>query len=176
MKTAPPPGAWLTEQTDGFELGATTSQSVLLLGHVAFGLLWLCMMINMIYGEQIRRAQFDPVASVFGLLFVAGGIGFISSALMGAVGKVWISVRSGHATIFSGVGSVGFRSRFRWSEIASIRPAPTRRGQGGLFLLGRDGRRVAVIRGLKRDRLDFVANELYGHLSNARVAPGGLYR
>jgi hypothetical protein len=178
MKTAPPPGAWLTEHTDGFELGGKTSQSIALFGFLAVGLFLLEQFIDTFYVEQLRRWRFDPGASVVGILFVSFAAFWNWNVLMGAVGKTRISVQGDHAMLFLGVGSIGFCTRFRWSQIASLRPAPVtaRRPQGGLLLVDDDGGTVAVIHRLSRDRLDFVANALYARLANAPVAHGGLYR
>lgn len=117
---APPPGAWYHD--DGVEtvIGATTrSPAAVFL--VPFFLVWGGGSLGGIYGSQIASGKFDPILSLFGLIFVAGSCAIGSFAMMSLCGKVEVRMRQGQGTVFVGVGPFGWRKRFETPGTVAVR-------------------------------------------------------
>ena len=49
-----------------------------------------------------------------------GTIALVASSLMMVAGKVTVTVRGDRAMVFTGIGPLGWRRRFRWSEITAV--------------------------------------------------------
>jgi hypothetical protein len=126
----PPKGAWFQRTARGFVVGASTrSPSALFL--VPFMLVWSGGSLGGIYGSQWFSGKFNLPVSLFGIPFVLGSLILGSLALMTVCGQVVVTVESGSGTIFTGVGRLGWRRKFRWNEIATIRTSKTHSNEGG---------------------------------------------
>ncbi len=115
----PPKGAWFQETVYGFTVGATTRSPVAFF-MVPFMLVWSGGSLGGIYGTQIASGEFNPLLSLFGIPFLLGSILFWSLTLLYIWGKVEVVVGS-ESYVFVGVGTIGWKRRFDWDEIESIR-------------------------------------------------------
>ena len=112
----PPRGCWFRSDFDQWEVGATT-RSYFAWFLVPFMCVWSGGSLGGIYGRQIAKGEFDPVMSLFGIPFVLGTIFFGSIALMTVCGKSTLNVRDDRGETFLGIGPIGWRRRFEWSQI-----------------------------------------------------------
>jgi hypothetical protein len=115
----PPSGAWYDETFDGFRLGATT-RSCIALFLIPFMCVWSGGSLGGIYGSQIATGRFNPLLCLFGIPFLLGTVLFGSLALMTACGRQSLSVEGDEGVVFTGVGPIGRRKRFAWSEVTGI--------------------------------------------------------
>jgi hypothetical protein len=115
----PPSGAWHVPGMNGFEAGAST-RSPIAFFLVPFMCVWSGFSLSGIYGSQIVKGKFDLGASLFGIPFLLGSLLFGSVALMAVCGKVVVSVRGDEASVFTGIGPLGFTRRFSWSKVTAI--------------------------------------------------------
>ena len=115
----PPRGAWYEETFDGFRVGATT-RSCIALFLVPFLCVWSGGSLGGIYGSQVVRGRFDPGMSLFGIPFVLGTILFGGLALMTVFGRNDVMVEGDEGVLFTGVGPIGWRRRFAWSEVTGV--------------------------------------------------------
>ena len=114
-----PPGAWFRTDGESWQVGATTrNASAFFL--VPFMLVWSGFSLGGIYGTQIAAGKFNPGMSLFGLPFVAGTCLFGSIAVMAICGQVTVTVKDDEGEVFTGVGPIGRRRRFRWSGVQRI--------------------------------------------------------
>lgn len=128
--THPPKGAWFLRDPGGFEVGASTRHpSSFFL--VPFMMVWSGFSLEGIYGTQIVKGEFNLTASLFGIPFLLGTGLFGSIALMTVFGKTSVKVVNDQATLFTGVGPVGWRRRFKWSEVRNIRETVRNGSRGG---------------------------------------------
>jgi hypothetical protein len=126
----PPRGAWYEETFDGFRAGATT-RSCIALFLVPFMCVWSGGSLGGIYGSQIARGQFNPGMSLFGIPFLLGTIFLGGFALMTLCGRHVVSVEGDEGIVFTGVGPVGMRKRFAWSEVTGVEEDVHSGGRGG---------------------------------------------
>ena len=115
----PPSGTWFRAEANGWELGGTTRHPIAFF-LVPFMCVWSGGSLGGIYGSQIVQGKFNLLMSLFGLPFVAGTVLFGSLMLMTIVGKVVIRVEDGDGVIFTGVGALGWRRRFRWDDVNRV--------------------------------------------------------
>jgi hypothetical protein len=115
----PPAGARFERSMRGFEVTATT-RSIFALFIVPFMCVWSSGALGGIYGRQLREGRFDLGQSLFGLPFLLGTLVFGGVALMTIAGKVQVQVEGDEGSVFTGVGPVGWRRRFDWSEIRAV--------------------------------------------------------
>lgn len=116
----PPRGVWFHRDFDGFRLGASL-RSPIAFFLVPFMCVWSGFSLGGIYGTQIWKGEFDLGTSLFGIPFVIGTLLFGSIALMSVCGKVVIRVDRNHGSVFTGVGPFGWRRRFDWREVQSVK-------------------------------------------------------
>jgi hypothetical protein len=158
----PPSGSWFRPMFDGFEVGATTRHPIAFF-LVPFMLVWSGGSLGGIYGGQIARGKFELWLCLFGIPFLIGSLIFWWIALMAIWGKVVVTVDRDQGVVFTGLGSVGWRRRFTWSEVARATEAippfhyPGMR-MGSICLEGR--RRIRFGTGLSEDRRYFVLEVL----------------
>lgn len=117
--TAPPPGAWYSENMNETVVGATTRSPVALF-MVPFMCVWSGFSIGGIYGSQIASREFNLMMSLFGLPFVVGSILFWSITLMAIWGKSEVRLRGQNGEVFVGIGSLGWKRRFNFEDIDSV--------------------------------------------------------
>lgn len=155
--TRPPKGAWFQRKAMGFVAGVSTrSWSALFL--VPFLCVWGGTSMVAIYGSQISKGEFNLGDSLFGLPFLLGTIFLGLMAAMTTCGKVEVRVDGARGEVFCGVGGVGVRRRFAWSKEVVIRKeyAQTRRGGRPELELHDGNKRISLVGGVKRERLDFL--------------------
>lgn len=116
----PPKGAWFHDLGSEFRFGATT-RSCIAFFLVPFMLVWSGGSIGGIYGSQIVNGKFDLVLSLFGIPFVLGSIFFWGIAIMSIWGRIEITIRGDDGELFTGVGSIGRRKKFKCSDISFVR-------------------------------------------------------
>jgi hypothetical protein len=155
----PPSGAWFKAGVDEWEVGATT-RSAAALFLVPFMCVWSGFSLGGIYGSQIVKGHFELGPSLFGIPFFLGTLLFGSIAVMTVCGKVRLRVRGDDAEAFAGVGAVGWRRRFQWSQIAKITDGRSNvrySGQqtAGLCLEG-GGRVISFGTGVTEERRTFL--------------------
>jgi hypothetical protein len=161
----PPKGCWCRRDVDDWEVGATMrSKAAWFL--IPFLCMWSGISLGGIFGTQIAKGQFDPSMSLFALPFLLGTVVLGGVVVVSIWGKTVLGVRNDRAEAFVGVGTIGWRRRFEWSQITHIsevtssvnnngRPAQVIRLEGGekLIQIGlgvSDERRVFLLRFLRR--------------------------
>jgi hypothetical protein len=140
----PPSGTWFRQHSRGFVLGAST-RSPFALFIIPFGLVWSGGSLGGIYGTQLVQGQFNPFMSLFGIPFLIGSVMLWATALMSVAGRVELRVEADSGVHFVGIGPIGIRKRFRWSEITGIRE-----GINTSLTAGNRGRSAIVLEGSTR--------------------------
>jgi hypothetical protein len=135
-----PPGTWFIRTADGFDMGATT-RSYQALFLVPFTCIWSGFSIGGIYGTQLISGKLVLSQSLFGIPFLLGSLLLWWGVLMSIFGRNTLTASGDNATIFSGVGPIGWRKRFAWSGVRSVVEETYRTGRRGgsqtsLFLQG----------------------------------------
>jgi hypothetical protein len=170
----PPNGAWYEVLADGFRVGATT-RSAAAFFIVPFMCVWSGFSLGGIYGTQLRSGHFNLFSSLFGIPFLIGTLLFGSYALMTVAGKVEVTQRGDQLTIFTGVGTLGWRRRYLASEFSTVHEGLA---TGARFGSNRQGMTV-VLEGstraelgamLSQERRYFLLNALRRSLSGQATA------
>jgi hypothetical protein len=153
----PPRGSWFHSDMSGFEVGSTTrSAGAFFL--VPFMCVWSGFSLGGIYGTQIVKGQFNLMMSLFGIPFVLGTLLFGSIAVMSVCGKVSVRVRGNEGMVFTGVGPIGWRRRFDWSDVTGLRLTERTGSRGAISnqISFEGNKRLDFASGLKAERLDFM--------------------
>jgi len=165
----PPKGAWFKKEMDSVVVGATT-RSPIAFFLVPFMCVWSGGSLGGIYGSQIAKGEFDLGSSLFGIPFLLGSILFWSLALMAVCGKVEVSIGK-LSSVFVGVGKLGWKRRFEWSAVQTIREDGTNisypGGHQGAIVMEGDTR-LKFGTGLNEKRRYFVLNALKYMKSESR--------
>jgi len=166
---APPSGAWFQELPGGFRVGATT-RSWMALFLVPFTCVWSGISMSGIYGTQIRSGHFDPGSSLFGLPFLIGTFFLVGMCVMNVAGRVELALNGDNLSVFIGVGPVGWKRTYLWSEFSSVREGfgsntYNWNRQPGIVLEGK--RRLAFGSMLSEQRRYFVLSVLRKMLRNS---------
>jgi len=135
----PPAGVWFEREMAGFTIGSTT-RSAAAFFLVPFMCVWSGFSLGGIYGSQIINGQFNLFLSLFGIPFVIGTLVFGSIALMTVCGRVVVSVDRDDGQVFQGVGPLGWRKRFQWSDIRTVEEVAL-----GYRYSGQNGPAIALI-------------------------------
>ena len=101
--------------------------------------------------------------SLFGIPFIVGSVFILTLALMSVCGKVEVTVSGGETTVFSGVGSLGWRRRLDWTDVATIEEGPARSACGsghGLGIIMEGSTRLSFGSGLNEKRHYFLLQGL----------------
>jgi len=154
-------GTWFSQERDEIKVGAST-RSPIAFFLVPFMLVWSGGSLGGIYGSQLMSGEFNLVSSLFGIPFLLGSILFWTLALMCIAGKVEVTIGR-ECSVFTGIGSLGWRRSFNWFGVNSISEAPVNfRYPGGhsraIVLEG--PKRVSFGTGLNSSRLYFVMQTL----------------
>jgi hypothetical protein len=158
----PPKGAWFREEYDRVVVGATTRSPIAFI-LVPFMCVWSGGSLGGIYGSQIVSGEFNLMISLFGIPFVLGSILFWSLAIMAICGKVEVRIAPNDSSVFVGVGSIGWRRRFNFEQVHTIREQGTSyhhsgSHQGSIVLEGQS--RIKFATGLNENRRYFMLNTL----------------
>ncbi len=116
----PPAGAWFKEFPNGFELGASMRSPMALL-LVPFACVWIAGSAGLFFQSVKRAPGCDGWLWAFSLSLVAGVVFFGGVGLMGICGKAVVRRQGDAGEVFTGVGALGFRRRFNWSQVQSMR-------------------------------------------------------
>lgn len=156
----PPPGTWLLDEPDRVVIGAST-RSPIAFFLVPFMLVWSGGSLGGIYGSQLAKGEFSLLQSLFGIPFLLGSVLFWAVALMAIAGKVEVSLGP-ESSVFTGIGAFGWRRRFAWSGVRTIRDEATYRSRGGrtLQIVLEGAQRISFGRGVSDQRLYYVLNAL----------------
>jgi len=159
----PPRGVTVEELPNSFTITATTRHPIAFF-LVPFMCVWSGGSLGGFYGSQIASGEFSLLPSLIGLPFLGGTILFGSIALMSVCGKVRIRVEGDQGDIFTGVGCVGRRKRFDWSQVSTVSEQwgnvrhPTNHGGAYIALDGQQRVKFGVM--LNDERRYFVVNVL----------------
>jgi len=169
---SPPSGAWYTPMADGFTAGATT-RTWLALFIIPFTCVWSGGSMLGIYGTQIMSGKYSLASSIFGVPFLLGTIVLVSWCTMCVAGEVTVTVHSGQLTIFTGVGSIGWRRTCVLSDFSTVREGYSGLGgwnwnrQQGPSIRLEGKRAVAFGSMLSTDRRYFLLKVLQASLREA---------
>ena len=156
----PPAGTWLISSSPHeFQVGSTT-RSALAFFLVPFMCFWSGMSLTGIYGTQIKRGHFDLLQSLFGLPFLIGTVFLGSAAAMAVAGKVVVKVAGDSATLWTGVGPVGWKRTFNWRDVTSIQQTEGWGGRRGNRPVPRititAGKTFNFASGISQERLNYL--------------------
>lgn len=156
---------------NGFTAEATT-RSLTAVSLVPFTCVWAGISVGNIYGRQILHGKFNPTDSFMGLLFLLGSVVLVGWCAMSIGGVVRVTRQGDELDVFTGVGPLGWRRRYRWSDIRIVREVATAAmgrwgsGQGGSVAL--EGRtRVAFGALLTEERRYFILRVMQKMLATA---------
>ena len=116
----PPAGARFEGVAGGFTVEASTRSWMAAL-MIPFACAWIGMSAGAIYGRQIESRRFDPIQSLLGIPFLLGSIMLIVWCAMMTAGVVRVTRRADDLEIFIGIGPIGWRRRYRWSDFRTAR-------------------------------------------------------
>ena len=118
--TTPPPGAWFEQLPDGVRVGMSHRMLPALIFMIPFTLVWGGMSIGAIYVQQFIDGEFDIVASIFGLPFLAATFVLIGSNIMFVAGVTEVTIKASECVIFIGAFGLGWRRRFDPSTVQCV--------------------------------------------------------
>ena len=127
----PPPlpmnGTWVRTEGGALVIGATCrSPHAVLLG--VFVCAWQVMMVALI---TTPSAPGDSAAGCVLLPFTAATLWVDWLLLLYCFGRTEVSVQGDNCSVFTGIGSLGWRRRFRRSDVQDVRNHIDRRSRGG---------------------------------------------
>jgi len=167
----PPPGTWFRADVDSWEVGATTRSSMAFF-LVPFMCVWSGFSLGGIYGSQILHGKLDLKMSLFGIPFLLGTMLFGSVAVMTVCGNVRVSVRGDQAEAFAGVGNIGWRRRFLWSQITRVTDGKSNTRYAGQQSMGigleGSGKQMNLATGVTEERRLFLLQVLRRMLNRSQ--------
>lgn len=130
-----PAGISLTQTTGGWRIAATTRSAQFFLFAifaVMFGPVFAVGMIE----QEINKGNFTPLTALFATPFLLVACFAFLMAAMHSFGQVVVSREGDQGVVFTGVGSIGWRRRFLWTDVKSIREDYLSYQQSGSSNLG----------------------------------------
>jgi hypothetical protein len=156
-------GAWLQEEGRDFKVGATT-RSWSALFFIPFTLLWAGGLLIMIYGAWVAQGRFEGKHFLFILPFLLGTSLLVLTCLMTTLGQVVVRVKNQQGEVFTGVGPVGWRRRFRSGEVRNVRLGTANWKVNGQLVrqlwLESAGKTLKFASGVSQERQDFLLKVL----------------
>jgi len=144
---SPPAGAWFEQGVNGWTVGAST-RSYMAFFLVPFMCIWSGGSHGGIYGTQFYFHKFTLILSLFGIPFLLGSILLGTAALMAIFGKVTLTIEYDEAMLFTGIGPIGWRRRFLFSDISRVEETTRWRGgqntNGTTRVISLEGKRRVV--------------------------------
>lgn len=122
---SPPSGTWFTQLPDGVRVGLSHRAPQILIFMVPFTLVWGGISLWACYIQQFIDKEFDPVATLFGLPFLAGTFMLIGMMIMAVAGYTEVTIKHGECVIFTGALGVGVRRKFDPALALSVREVCT---------------------------------------------------
>ncbi len=119
---APPDGVSVEQLPDGFRVTAHPSSLLKVLP----GLLVVALMVYLL--AHSKPGKDGPPLWIF-LIPAVGTIPLWVLTIFNLFGQYVVSVQAGEATIFSGIGGVGWTRRFRWSDLTQVTLLRKRNGK-----------------------------------------------
>lgn len=168
--TRPPRGVWVEESFGDFTITAST-RSLAAIFLVPFTLVWAGGSMGGIYGSQIVSGEFNVWLSLFGLPFLVGSAFLVGFTLLTLFGKFVIKVERGLGTAFLGVGTIGWRKRFDWSEITGAHAEQRTGGNDNTskqFIVLEGPQRIKLPASLHEERNYFIVQFLRHQLRARR--------
>ena len=158
IPASPPSGTWYEETGPRTFVVGSTTRSAIAFFLVPFMCVWSGFSLGGIYGTQFAKGHFNLGESLFGIPFILGTLLFGSIAVMSVCGKVTVRLDGDEGTIFTGVGPIGWRRRFNWRNITSIRRTEKvgNRGSVSEQITFEGEKRLNFAAGIKTERLDFM--------------------
>ncbi len=153
-----PKGAWFTTDFHNTMIGATT-RSAIAFFLVPFMLVWSGGALGGIYGSQILSGEFDLMMSLFGIPFIVGSLIFWTFALMAVWGKVEVTFDKTGGQVFTGLGKIGVKKNFLWSEVDRIEESNFSfkyPGSRGYQIVMEGKKRISFGSGLNEERRYYV--------------------
>jgi len=127
------------------------------------GLLFLSSWGRIMLSVFSGRSYVDPETSpgweiLFAMLLGLITLVFVFAGLMLLIGRTTITVRGDEGRHSVGIGPLGWRRRFRWSDVTEIReaPDPSRKRYYLIELSFRNGKSLSLARGLPDRRRHFL--------------------
>lgn len=153
----PPRGAWFRQDHRGFEVGVST-RSAAAFFLVPFMTVWSGFSLGGIYGSQIIKGDFNLGLSLFGIPFLLGTLLFGSITVLTVCGRMSVRVNGNDGIVFTGAGPIGFRKRFKWNEVTTVRRTSKTSNEGKasqqITLEGKE--RISTGLGLSSKRFEFM--------------------
>ena len=186
----PPDGVWCDRGPLETRLGATHRSLPLAVGAFAFGAFWngiVSIFVLIAIQSTVRHLgwilpEWFPAPDIKGeqmgvgmtlflwiflLPFIGVGLGMCGAFLGALVGKTEIRLDPRSASIFHGIGPIGWTRRFLPQEVVSVRLVDrVRRGSDGdesgreVVIRTRNGRKFSFGSTLREDRLRYLAGIL----------------
>lgn len=135
-------------------------RSLMALFLVPFTLVWAGGSLSGIYGSQIVSGEFELEQSLFGIPFILGSIVLITLSLMSLYGKTRVSCHNGKATVFIGIGAIGWTRNFGWSDIERVVETGSNYNNQQKHIALEGSKRIGLGWGLSSERLYFLKNFL----------------
>lgn len=152
-------GTWLQEKGRNFEVGATT-RSWSALFFIPFTLFWAGGLMIMIYGAWVAKGRFEGKHFLFILPFLLGTSLLALTCLMTTLGQVVVRVKNQQGEVFTGVGPVGWRRRFRLGEVGNVRFGTANWKVNGQLVrqlwLETSGKTLKFASGVSQERQEFL--------------------
>jgi hypothetical protein len=140
----PPPGTWFRRESGGPVIGATHRSLGQAFGLLLFTLFWngiVSVFVAFAFASTLRhlgipvphwfptpsgKGSIMPVGMtiflwLFLMPFIAVGAAMLATFLSCLAGRTELRVAGGEAVLFSGIGSIGFRKRFKASDVKTVR-------------------------------------------------------
>lgn len=157
-----PKRTWVTSDYDTTVIGAST-RSPIAFFLVPFMLVWSGGSLGGIYGSQYLSGEFDLVLSLFGIPFILGTVFFWGITLLAIWGKVEVTMNNQGGTVFTGIGKLGIKKTFVWSDVATLKEkleSNRYRGSQVSQLVFEGKKRVTFGSGLNEEKRYFMLNAL----------------
>ncbi len=154
----PPAGAWYRETSaSGFEAGVSTRSFIALILIPLF-CVTLGIFPSEIYSPLDRHGNFNANGLLTDLLHLLIVVVFGCMAIMSVYGKVTVTVDGNNGSVFTGVGSIGWRRQFDWRGVSEIRRTQktTPRGRDLQQITFYGARCLNFAAGVTERRLDFL--------------------
>lgn len=183
----PPKGAWFVNDGGGTVIGATNRSLGTAFGLLFFALFWngivsifvLCAISGTLHILHVPQPDWFPAPKmnggdmgvgmvlflwVFLTPFITVGLFVAGSCLNCLFGRTEVRVTGAQGTVFTGIGSLGWRRRFDASQVKDTRILQTTNSKGqdafNLLIETREGKQIKFGSMLSNERRQFVLGAL----------------
>ena len=151
----PPAGAWFLPRANGFSVGVSL-RSARGLFLVPFTVAWVAFPVGGLIGAELAGGQVQLRTLLFALPFMAVVLAWLS--LLSLCGRLTFTADGATASVFTGVGPLGYRRSFRWSYVSAAL-CKVRIGNGGRlthYISLRGDTAIDLAHGLPEERRLFL--------------------